>query len=169
MLILVPPAVRVLSPARAPRGLHRALFMNSVSHGKIWTNNAASLWNSPVFLRRASWCGVCPENHPSPPPPPSPTLFFQRLIKGYNLCLRGGQLGGGGGGVARPGQVKLHFCHKGLSLPHPKPMVRYRMVFGQRGCFRVQVMYLKHKWVWVLSSNLKISCNSLFKRRVPPK
>jgi hypothetical protein len=39
----VPPAVRVLSPARAPRGLHRALFMNSVSHGKIWTENAASL------------------------------------------------------------------------------------------------------------------------------
>jgi hypothetical protein len=39
----VAPAVRVLSPARAPRGLHRALFMNSVSHGKIWTSNAASL------------------------------------------------------------------------------------------------------------------------------
>jgi hypothetical protein len=39
----VAPAARFLSPARAPRGLHRALFMNSVSHGKIWTNNAASL------------------------------------------------------------------------------------------------------------------------------
>jgi hypothetical protein len=41
--MIVPPAVRVLSPARAPRGLHRASFMNSVSHGKIWTKNAASL------------------------------------------------------------------------------------------------------------------------------
>ena len=40
---VVTPAVRVLSPARAPRGLHRALVMNSVSHGKIWTKNAASL------------------------------------------------------------------------------------------------------------------------------
>jgi hypothetical protein len=39
----VPPAVRVLSPARAPRGLHRALFMNLAPHGKIWTKNAASL------------------------------------------------------------------------------------------------------------------------------
>ena len=39
----VEPVARFLSPARAPRGLHRALFMNSVSHGKIWTDNAASL------------------------------------------------------------------------------------------------------------------------------
>ena len=39
----VSPAAWVLSPARAPRGLHRALFMNSVSHGKIWIKNAASL------------------------------------------------------------------------------------------------------------------------------
>ena len=30
-----------------------------------------------------------------------------------------GNWGKGVGGVARPGQVKLHFCHKGLSLPHP--------------------------------------------------
>ena len=30
----VEPVARFLSPARAPRGLHRALFMNSVSHGK---------------------------------------------------------------------------------------------------------------------------------------
>ncbi len=39
----VEPVARFLSPARAPRGLHRALFMDSVSHGKIWTDNAASL------------------------------------------------------------------------------------------------------------------------------
>ncbi len=32
--IFVEPVARFLSPARAPRGLHRALFMNSVSHGK---------------------------------------------------------------------------------------------------------------------------------------
>ncbi len=43
LFLCVAPAARFLSTARAPRGLHRALFMNSVSHGKIWTNNAASL------------------------------------------------------------------------------------------------------------------------------
>ncbi len=50
-ILSVVPAVRVLSLAWAPRGLHRAMFMNSVSHGKVWTKNAASSLKSPVFLR----------------------------------------------------------------------------------------------------------------------
>jgi hypothetical protein len=38
----VVPAIRVLSLAWAPRVFHRAMFMNSVSHGKVWTENTAS-------------------------------------------------------------------------------------------------------------------------------
>ncbi len=63
----VPPAVRVLSPAWAPLGLHRALFMNSVSHGKIWTENAASPLNKQGMF---GW--YLSKNPPLPPPPPPP-------------------------------------------------------------------------------------------------
>jgi hypothetical protein len=118
----VPPAVRVLSPARAPRGLHRALFMNSVSHGKIWTKNAASLWKGSIFLKRACLV-VSVQESTLPHPPVLSTLFFQLPIKGHKLCLRGGQLGGGGGGGShQTGQVYCTFVT--WSPPPPKPMVQ---------------------------------------------
>jgi hypothetical protein len=40
--VVVVPAIGVLSLARAPRGFQKAVFMNSVSHGKVWTKNTAS-------------------------------------------------------------------------------------------------------------------------------
>ncbi len=168
LICSVSPAVWVLSPARAPQGLHRALFMNSVSHGKIWTNNAASLWKGSIFLKRA--CLVVSVQESTLLPPLLPTLFFQRLIKGYNLCLRGGQLGGRGWGES-PDQVRyIALGHMQCPpLPHPNQWADIEWSLDREAALESQVMYLKYKWVWVLFSNLKISCNSLFKRRVPPK
>ena len=54
MMVYVPPAVRVLSPAWAPRGLHRAMFMNSVSHGKVRTENVPNshiIFNARALLK----------------------------------------------------------------------------------------------------------------------
>jgi hypothetical protein len=113
------------------------LFMNSVSRGKIWIKNAASLWKGSIFLKRA--CLVVSVQEPTlPPPPPVPsTLFFQLPIKGHKLCLRGRQLGGGGGGGGshQKGQDTVLWSHG--PLPHPSQWFRYTLVLGQRGCFRV--------------------------------
>ncbi len=74
-LIAVPPAVRVLSPAWAPRGLHRAMFMNSVSHGKIWIENAASPLKEPCFAKECMFGWYLSKNPPLPPPTPPPLSF----------------------------------------------------------------------------------------------
>ena len=136
-LLIVSPAVRVLSPAWAPRGLHRALFMNSVSHGKIWTENAASPLNKPVLLRRVCLSGISPKIHPSPPT--LPPLSFQLPIKGYNLLSkRWAVWGGGGGGVTQNRSGRLYFV-TGSPPPFHQPShgFRYKLVLGQRGSFRV--------------------------------
>jgi hypothetical protein len=94
----VVPAIRVLSLAWAPRGLHRAMFMNSVSHGKAWTKNAASPLNKPCFTKECMLGGYLSKNLPFPPPPTSlPPTNCQ--LGPITFCLRIGQLGGGGGGV----------------------------------------------------------------------
>ena len=124
LLTIVPPAVRVLSPAWAPRGLHRALFMNSVSHGKIWTENAASPLNKPVLLRRACLGVIYPRIHPSPPPPPPPPSNCQ--LEPIAFCLRVGQFGGEGvGGVTQNRTGRVYF----VTCPHPltKPLVQIQV------------------------------------------
>jgi hypothetical protein len=88
----VPPAVRVLSPAWAPRGLHRAMFMNSVSHRKVRTENAASLLKKPCFAKECMFGGYLSKNLSFP------HLFPPNCQLGpIAFCLRIGQWGGGGG------------------------------------------------------------------------
>ncbi len=95
--IPVSPAVWVLSPVWAPRGLHRALFMNSVSHGKIWTENAASPLNKPCFAKECMLGGYLSRNLS---PPPTTSLPPNCQLEPITFCLRIGQLGGRGwGGV----------------------------------------------------------------------
>jgi hypothetical protein len=45
----VPPALGVLSLARASRKFQKAVFMKSVSHGKVWTKNMASSYKNSVL------------------------------------------------------------------------------------------------------------------------
>ena len=93
------------------------------------------LWISLVLLRRVCLGGISPKIHPSPPPP---HLSLSKLpIRAHSLCLRVGQFGGEGvGGVTQNRSGRLYFV-TGSPLPHPSHLFRYKLVLGQRGCFRV--------------------------------
>jgi hypothetical protein len=70
-IIGVVPAIRVLSLAWAPRGFHRAMFMNSVSHGKVWAKNTASSFYKPCLSKNWMLGGyLCKDLSFSPPPHP---------------------------------------------------------------------------------------------------
>ncbi len=100
----------------APPGLHRALFMNSVSHGKIWTVNAASPLNKPCFAKEGMFEWYLSKNPPFPPPPPPFHLSLSNCqLRAITYCLRGGQFGGegvgGGGHQNRAGKVYFVTWH----------------------------------------------------------
>ncbi len=114
----VPPAVRVLSPAWAPRGFHRAMFMNSVSHGKAWIKNAASPLKKPCFAKECMFGGYLSKNLSSPPPPPH--LSPSKLpIRTHSLLSKNWAVGGEGvewAPKSRTGREVL--CHM-VSPPPP--------------------------------------------------
>jgi len=133
----VPPAVRVLSPAWAPRGLHRAMFMNSVSHGKVWTENAASPLKKPCFAKKWMLGGYLSKNLSSPPSPqPLPSKL---PIRTHNLLSKNWAVGGRGwGGHLKAGQVEKYFV-TWCPPPHQptKPLgLRYESELDQRGCLQ---------------------------------
>ena len=136
----MPPAVRVLSPAWAPQGLHRAMFMNSVSHGKAWIKNAASPLKKPCFAKECMFGGYLSKNLSSPPHPPT-SLPPNCQLGPITFCLRIGQLGGRGwGGHLKAGQVEKYFVTWCLPPPHQPTIplgLRYESVLDQGGCFRV--------------------------------
>jgi hypothetical protein len=102
----VVPAIRVLSPAWAPRGLHRAMFMNSVCHGKVWTENAASPLEKPCFAKEWMLGGYLSKNLSPPPPPPLPSKL---PIRTHNLLSKSWAVGGRGwGGHLKAGQVEKY-------------------------------------------------------------
>ena len=137
------PAVWVLSPAWAPRGLHRAMFMNSVSHGKVRTENAASPLKKPCFAKECMFGGYLSKNLSFPPPPP-PHLSHSKIpVRTHNLLSKNWAVGGRGwGGHLKAGQVEKYFV---TWCPPPPPTnqptiplgLRYESVLDQGGCFRV--------------------------------
>jgi hypothetical protein len=132
----VAPVARVLSPAWAPRGLHRAMFMNSVSHGKAWIKNAASPLKKPCFAKECMLGGNLSKNLSSPPPTPPPPPSNCQLGP-ITFCLRIGQLGGegvGGSPKSRAGREVL--CHMVSPPPTNQP---YHLALDTSQCLTREV------------------------------
>ncbi len=69
-LFSVPPAMGVLSRP-GTSGIPKAVFMNSVSHGKVWTKNVASSSKNSVFSTSWMFGGYLGKRSVPPPPPTS--------------------------------------------------------------------------------------------------